>query len=113
MAAVNGMINNRDVGLGKPLSALLLIAYLKVCGKISRPIISVPAGLVSNWATNAVKALLSWRVVTVGMSVARDKAGNVLYKSKRDGMPMLDASSKRIERWVQAINSAVTPGGAG
>ncbi|WP_164473518.1 helicase-related protein [Deinococcus psychrotolerans] len=101
MAAVDGMINNYDVGLGKTLTCLLLIAYLKACRKISRPIISVPAGLVSNWATNAAEALPGWRVVTVGMSVARDKAGNILYKTKRDGSPMLDASGKRIERWVQ------------
>ena len=100
MAAVSGMINNYDVGVGKTITALLLIAYLKQCGKISRPIISVPAGLVSNWASNAQEALPGWKIVTVGMSVARDKNGQVLYKTKRDGSLMLDACGKRLEKWV-------------
>ena len=82
------------------ITALLLIAYLKQCGKISRPIISVPAGLVSNWASNAQEALPGWKTVTVGMSVARDKNGHVLYKTRRDGSFMLDTSGKRLEKWV-------------
>ncbi|BDP44495.1 hypothetical protein DAETH_44640 (plasmid) [Deinococcus aetherius] len=101
MAATTGMVNNYDVGLGKTFSLLGLIAYLKTCGRASRPIIVVPAGLVSNWATNAALALPGWNIVTVGMSVRRDRQGNKVYKTKRDGTPMLDKGGKRIEAWKE------------
>lgn len=100
MAMSQGMINAYDVGLGKTLEMLILIGYLKMCGKASRPIISVPAGLVSNWATNAREAYPEWNIVTVGMSVRRDKNGNVVYKRKADGSYMLK-DGKRIEAWVK------------
>ncbi|QBY07204.1 SNF2-related:helicase (plasmid) [Deinococcus metallilatus] len=101
MAATTGMVNNYDVGLGKTFAMLGLIAYLKTCGRASRPIVVVPAGLVSNWATNAALALPDWNIVTVGMSVRRDRQGNKVYKTKRDGTPMLDQGGKRIEAWKE------------
>jgi hypothetical protein len=100
MAMTPGMVNNYDVGLGKTIEMLLLIGYLKMCGRASRPIISVPAGLVSNWATNAREAYPSWNIVTVGMSVRHDKKGQVVYKRKRDGSYMLK-DGQRIEAWTK------------
>lgn len=101
MAATTGMVNNYDVGLGKTLTTLALVAYLKACGRAARPIIVVPAGLVSNWATNAALALPDWNVVTVGMSVRRDRLGNKVYKTLPDGQPMLDERGRRIEQWKE------------
>lgn len=100
MATTTGMVNNYDVGLGKTLTTLALVAFLKARGRAARPMIVVPAGLVSNWATNAALALPEWNVVTVGMSVKRDKAGRKVYKKLPDGMDMLDDRGRRIEQWT-------------
>lgn len=100
MAITPGMINAYDVGLGKTIEMLVLIGYLKMCGHASRPIISVPAGLVSNWAVNARECYPDWNIVTVGMSVRRDKQGNVMYKRKADGSYLLK-DGKRIEIWKE------------
>jgi len=100
MAATTGMINNYDVGLGKTFSMLALVAFLKTCGRAHRPIIVVPAGLVSNWATNAALALPGWNVVTVGMSVKRDRHGRKVYKTLPNGQDMVDERGRRIEQWT-------------
>ncbi|GAA5533839.1 helicase-related protein [Deinococcus aluminii] len=100
MAATTGMVNNYNVGLGKTFSLLALVAFLKACGRASRPMIVVPAGLVSNWATNAALALPGWNVVTVGMSVKRDKHGRKVYKKLPNGADMLDERGRRIEQWT-------------
>ena len=101
MAATTGMVNNYDVGLGKTFTTLALVTYLKGCGKASRPVIVVPAGLVSNWATNARLALPDWNITTVGMSPRKNKRGEQVYKTKRDGSLMLDNAGRRIEAWME------------
>lgn len=100
MAMTSGMINAYDVGLGKTIEMLLLIGYLKMCGAAARPIVSVPAGLVSNWAVNARECYPDWNIVTVGMSVRKDKDGLTVYKRKADGSYMLK-DGQRIEAWVK------------
>ncbi|ADY27472.1 helicase domain protein (plasmid) [Deinococcus proteolyticus MRP] len=101
MAAVAGIINNYDVGLGKTFETLLLVAYLKQCGRARRPIICVPAGLVSNWAVSVQRALPSWRVTIVGMTPKVDREGKPVYKRKLDGSVMIDDQGEPIQEWTE------------
>ena len=101
MATSNGMILGYDVGLGKTFTGLALVAYLKLLALSLRPAVVVPAGLVSNWALNAALALPSWRIVSVGMSAARNPDGTPKFKTKRDGSVMTDERGNPVPLWTE------------
>lgn len=81
LAAKRGIIA-ADVGLGKTVRGLMLARMAKINGTAKRPTFVVPKSVLANWVAEAEKWFPGSRVLVVGETYTRDKAGNL--KSKTD-----------------------------
>lgn len=71
-----------DVGLGKTLRGLMLARLAKMNGKAQKPTFVVPKSVLANWVAEVNTWFPGSRVLVIGESYSRDKAGNL--KSKPD-----------------------------
>lgn len=80
-AGARRVIRNRgglvafDVGVGKTLTGLLVLAAARQEGWSRRPILLVPRSLVWKWAKDVASALPDYRVVVIGSSVYTARGG--------------------------------------
>ncbi len=71
-----------DVGLGKTVRGLMLARLAKMNGKAQKPTFVVPKSVLANWVAETELWFPGSRVLVIGESYSRDKAGNL--KSKPD-----------------------------
>ncbi|HEY0203324.1 MAG TPA: SNF2-related protein [Acetobacteraceae bacterium] len=71
-----------DVGLGKTPRGLMLNRLLKATGSAKKPAIVVPKSVLANWLQSAEFWFPGSKVMVIGETYSRDKAGNL--KSKPD-----------------------------
>lgn len=71
-----------DVGLGKSIRGLMLARLAKMTGKASKPTFVVPKSVLANWAAEVDNWFPGSRVLIIGETYTRDKAGNL--KSRPD-----------------------------
>lgn len=81
LAAGKGIIA-ADVGLGKTVRGLMLARMAKLNGTAKKPAFIVPKSVLANWMAEAEKWFPGSRVLVIGETYTRDKAGNL--KSKPD-----------------------------
>lgn len=81
LAAGKGIIA-ADVGLGKTVRGLMLARMAKLNGQAQKPTFVVPKSVLANWVAEAEKWFPGSRVLVIGETYSRDKAGNL--KSKPD-----------------------------
>lgn len=81
LAAGKGIIA-ADVGLGKTVRGLMLARMAKMNGTANKPTFVVPKSVLANWMAEAEKWFPGSRVLVIGETYTRDKAGNL--KSKPD-----------------------------
>lgn len=81
LAAGKGIVA-ADVGLGKTVRGLMLARMAKINGTAKRPTFVVPKSVLANWVAEAEKWFPGSRILVVGETYSRDKAGAL--KSKTD-----------------------------
>lgn len=81
LAAGKGIIA-ADVGLGKTVRGLMLARMAKMNGQAQKPTFVVPKSVLANWYGEAEKWFPGSRVLIIGETYTRDKAGNL--KAKQD-----------------------------
>lgn len=69
-----------DVGLGKTVQGLMLGKLMKLTGRAKRPVFVVPKAVLANWYAEAEKWFPGSRVLTIGGSVDRNEAGELIGK---------------------------------
>lgn len=70
-----------DVGLGKTLRGLMLARLAKMYGKAQKPTFVVPKSVLANWVAEADMWFPGSRILVIGETYTRDKAGNLKSKS--------------------------------
>lgn len=80
LAAGKGIVA-ADVGLGKTVRGLMLARMAKINGTAKRPTFVVPKSVLANWVAEAEKWFPGSRILVVGETYSRDKAGNLKSKS--------------------------------
>ena len=70
-----------DVGLGKTLRGLMLARLAKMYGQAQKPTFVVPKSVLANWVAEASMWFPGSRVLVIGETYSRDKAGNLKSKS--------------------------------
>lgn len=80
LAAGKGIVA-ADVGLGKTVRGLMLARMAKINGTAQRPTFVVPKSVLANWVAEAEKWFPGSRILVVGETYSRDKAGNLKSKS--------------------------------
>jgi hypothetical protein len=87
----NGGLLAFDVGVGKTLTGIATLAYLREIGRARRPLIIVPNSIVWKWYREVTRALPDYRVVVIG---------SVRYLG-RDGVfrSRLDEPAERVAKW--------------
>lgn len=81
LAAGKGIIA-ADVGLGKTVRGLMAARLAKLNGQAQKPTFIVPKSVLANWVAEAEKWFPGSRVLVIGETYSKDKAGNL--KSKPD-----------------------------
>ncbi|WP_235514319.1 DEAD/DEAH box helicase [Deinococcus sp. Leaf326] len=105
-ARMDGVILNFDVGLGKTLSAMMLVALLKQSGRAQLPAIVVPLSRLGDWVMNAATALPGYRVLVVGGEPLRDAQGKFILNE--DGEPEVreDTGAQRRVKIASLLTDA-------
>lgn len=80
LAAGKGIIA-ADVGLGKTVRGLMVARMAKLNGQAQKPTFIVPKSVLANWMAEAEKWFPGSRVLVIGETYTRDKAGNLKSKS--------------------------------
>lgn len=73
-----------DVGLGKTGRGLMLAKLAKVTGQAKRPTFVVPKSVLANWVKEAEFWFPGSKVLVIGETYSRDKAGNLVSKSDNE-----------------------------
>lgn len=86
-----------DVGVGKTLTALLVIAKARQDGWCRRPVILVPNSIVWKWKKDILDALPDYRVGIIG------SRKHVMTRGPRKGLvtSALDTPQERAEKWTR------------
>lgn len=102
-ARMEGVILNFGVGLGKTLSALMLVALLKQSGRASLPAIVVPLSRLGDWVMNAATALPSYRTLVIGGEPVRDASGKFVLNEDGDPEVREDNGDKRRLKFASIL----------
>jgi hypothetical protein len=89
----NGGLSAFDVGVGKTLTGIATMAYLREIGRARRPLIIVPNTIVWKWHREILRALPDYRVVVIGS--VRYLGRNGIYQSR------LDERAERLAKWTE------------
>lgn len=87
----NGGLAALDVGVGKTLTGIAAVAYLRQIGRARRPVIIVPNTILWKWKREVVRALPDYRVVVIGAEQYAGKGG--VLRSR------LDERAERLKKW--------------
>lgn len=89
----NGGLLAHDVGVGKTLTSLTSVAYLRQLGRARRPLIVVPNSIVWKWFKEIARALPDYRVLVVGSTRYTGRGGAL--KSR------IDDAAERRRKWTE------------
>lgn len=89
----NGGLLAHDVGLGKTLTGIASVGYLRQLGRARRPLIVVPNSIVWKWHKEVQRALPDFRILVVGSSRYTGRGGRL--KSR------IDDRAERNRKWTQ------------
>lgn len=78
----NGGLLAYDVGVGKTLTGIATVAYLRQIGRARRPLVVVPNSIIWKWHREITRALPDYRVAVIGS--VRYIGRNGLYRSRLD-----------------------------
>lgn len=87
----NGGLLAFDVGVGKTLTGIGTLAYLREIGRARRPMVIVPNSIVWKWYREITRALPDYRVVVIGSVRYLGRDG--VYRSR------LDEPAERVAKW--------------
>ncbi len=88
----NGGLLAYDVGVGKTLTGIAAIAYLRQIGRARRPLIIVPNSIIWKWHREITRALPDYSVAVIGSVRYLGRGG--VYRSR------LDESAERLAKWA-------------
>jgi N12 class adenine-specific DNA methylase len=88
----NGGLLAYDVGVGKTLTGIAAIAYLRQIGRARRPLIIVPNSIIWKWHREITRALPDYSVAVIGSVRYLGRGG--VYRSR------LDESAERLTKWA-------------
>lgn len=89
----NGGLSAFDVGVGKTLTGIATMGYLREIGRARRPLIIVPNTIVWKWHREILRALPDYRVVVIGSVRYLGRSG--IYQSR------LDERAERLAKWTE------------
>lgn len=81
-----------DVGVGKTLTGIAAVAYLRQIGRARRPLIVVPNSIIWKWHREIMRALPDYRVAVIGSVRYLGRDG--IYRSR------LDDPVERQRKWT-------------
>lgn len=87
----NGGLLAFDVGVGKTLTGIAVLAYLRQIGRARRPIVIVPNSIIWKWFNEILRALPDYRIVVIGSTRYMGR-GNV-------ARARLDEKGERLQKW--------------
>lgn len=93
MIRSNGGLCAYDVGVGKTLTGILTISYLRQIGRARRPLVIVPNTIVWKWHRELTRALPDYRIVVIGSVRYLGRGG--VYRSR------LDEAAERLAKWSE------------
>jgi N12 class adenine-specific DNA methylase len=82
-----------DVGVGKTLTGIATVAYLRQIGRARRPLVVVPNSIIWKWHREISRALPDYRIAVIGS--VRYLGRNGIYRSR------LDDPTERQRKWTE------------
>ncbi|HPH27374.1 MAG TPA: SNF2-related protein, partial [Pseudomonadota bacterium] len=89
----NGGLLAYDVGVGKTLTGIATVAYLRQIGRARRPLVVVPNSIIWKWHREISRALPDYRIAVIGS--VRYLGRNGIYRSR------LDDPTERQRKWTE------------